>query len=58
MQLLRSLIFVPGNRANMLERALGFNADIIMVGRLGAGGGKKRRPGPGRSMGSRLAPGR
>ena len=31
MQLLRSLIFVPGNRANMLERALGFNADIIMV---------------------------
>ena len=31
MQLLRSLIFVPGNRANMLERALEFNADIIMV---------------------------
>ena len=31
MELLRSLIFVPGNRANMLERALGFNADIIMV---------------------------
>ena len=31
MQLLRSLIFVPGNRANMLERALDFNADIIMV---------------------------
>ena len=31
MQLLRSLIFVPGNRPNMLERALGFNADIIMV---------------------------
>ena len=31
MELLRSLIFVPGNRANMLERALDFNADIIMV---------------------------
>ncbi len=31
MELLRTLIFVPGNRANMLERALGFNADIIMV---------------------------
>ena len=31
MELLRSLIFVPGNRANMLERALGFEADIIMV---------------------------
>ena len=31
MELLRSLIFVPGNRANMLERALGFPADIIMV---------------------------
>ncbi len=31
MQLLRSLVFVPGNRPNMLERALGFNADIIMV---------------------------
>jgi citrate lyase subunit beta / citryl-CoA lyase len=31
MELLRSLIFVPGNRPNMLERALGFNADIIMV---------------------------
>ena len=31
MELLRSLIFVPGNRANMLERALNFPADIIMV---------------------------
>lgn len=31
MEILRSLIFVPGNRANMLERALGFDADIIMV---------------------------
>ncbi|MFQ6030644.1 MAG: HpcH/HpaI aldolase/citrate lyase family protein [Dehalococcoidia bacterium] len=31
MELLRSLIFVPGNRANMLERARTFNADIIMV---------------------------
>ena len=31
MELLRSLIFVPGNRANMLERALNFDADIIMV---------------------------
>ena len=28
---IRSLIFVPGNRANMLERALAFPADIIMV---------------------------
>ena len=31
MELLRSLVFVPGNRANMLERALGFGADIVMV---------------------------
>ena len=31
MNLLRSLIFVPGNRANMLERALEFKADVIMV---------------------------
>lgn len=31
MQLLRSLIFVPGNRAGMLERALSFNADVVMV---------------------------
>ncbi len=31
MQLLRSLIFVPGNRPNMLERARAFDADIIMV---------------------------
>ena len=31
MELLRSLVFVPGNRANMLERALDFEVDIIMV---------------------------
>ncbi len=31
MELFRSLIFVPGNRPNMLERALGFNADVVMV---------------------------
>ena len=31
MNLLRSLIFVPGNRPNMLERALSFDADVIMV---------------------------
>ena len=31
MDLLRSLIFVPGNRANMLERAKEFKADVIMV---------------------------
>ncbi len=31
MQLLRSIVFVPGNRSNMLERALSFGADIIMV---------------------------
>ena len=31
MQLIRSLIFVPGNRANMLERARSFDSDIIMV---------------------------
>ena len=31
MDLLRSLCFVPGNRPNMLERALGFGADIIMI---------------------------
>ena len=31
MDLFRSLIFVPGNRPNMLERALSFDADIIMV---------------------------
>ena len=31
MPLLRSLIFVPGNRPNMLQRALTFNADILMV---------------------------
>ncbi len=31
MELIRSLVFVPGNRANMLERAKDFQADIIMV---------------------------
>ena len=31
MELLRSFIFVPGNRANMLERARNFNADVVMV---------------------------
>ena len=31
MELLRSLIFVPGNRPSMLERARTFNADIIMI---------------------------
>ena len=31
MELLRSLVFVPGNQANMLERATGFPADVIMV---------------------------
>ena len=31
MELLRSLVFVPGNRANMLERALSFGADVVMV---------------------------
>lgn len=31
MELIRSLVFVPGNRANMLERAKDFPADIIMV---------------------------
>ena len=31
MELIRSLIFVPGNRANMLERARSFNVDIVMV---------------------------
>ena len=31
MDLMRSLVFVPGNRANMLERALEFNADVVMV---------------------------
>ena len=31
MQPIRSVIFVPGNRANMLERARSFDADIIMV---------------------------
>ena len=30
-ELIRSLIFVPGNRVNMLARARSFNADIIMV---------------------------
>jgi len=31
LELLRSLVFVPGNRANMLERATGFAADVIMA---------------------------
>ena len=31
MELLRSVIFVPGNRPNMLERALDFAADVVMV---------------------------
>ena len=31
MDLIRSLVFVPGNRANMLERAKEFPADIIMI---------------------------
>ena len=31
MELIRSLIFVPGNRENMLDRARSFGADIIMV---------------------------
>ena len=31
MELIRSLVFVPGNRANMLERARSFDADVIMV---------------------------
>lgn len=31
MDLLRSVIFVPGNRPNMLERALTFKADVIMI---------------------------
>ncbi|MCH8988375.1 MAG: CoA ester lyase [Chloroflexi bacterium] len=31
MELFRSFIFVPGNRANMLERARSFKADVIMV---------------------------
>ena len=31
MELMRSVIFVPGNRPNMLERAQAFPADVIMV---------------------------
>ena len=31
MELLRSIIFVPGNRANMLNRARAFAADVVMV---------------------------
>ena len=31
MDLLRSLIFVPGNRPNMLDRAKNFKTDIVMV---------------------------
>jgi len=30
LEIIRSLIFVPGNRINMIEKALDFNADIIM----------------------------
>ena len=30
-QLLRSVIFVPGNRPNMLERARTFNSDIVLI---------------------------
>ena len=31
MELIRSVIFVPGNQSKMLERALAFNADVILV---------------------------
>ncbi len=31
MELLRSLIFVPGNRRDMLEKARGFDADAVVV---------------------------
>ena len=31
MELLRSLIFVPGNRRNMLEKAREFDADVIVA---------------------------
>ena len=31
MELLRSLIFVPGNRRDMLEKARNFNADVIVA---------------------------
>ena len=31
MQPIRSAVFVPGNRVNMLERACSFDADVIMV---------------------------
>ncbi len=31
MELFRSIIFVPGNRPNMLERARSFKADVVMV---------------------------
>ena len=31
MELLRSLIFVPGNRPNMLEKARSFDADVVVV---------------------------
>ena len=31
MELLRSLIFVPGNRRDMLEKARGFDADVIVA---------------------------
>ena len=31
MELLRSLIFVPGNRADMLDKARAFDADVIVA---------------------------
>jgi citrate lyase subunit beta/citryl-CoA lyase len=31
LELIRSVIFVPGNQSKMLERALAFNADVILV---------------------------
>ena len=31
MELLRSLIFVPGNRREMLEKARSFDADVIVA---------------------------
>ena len=31
MELLRSLIFVPGNRRDMLEKAKDFDADVIVA---------------------------
>ena len=60
MELLRSLIFVPGNRANMLERALNFDADIIMVDLEDSvpPGGEGCRPGRCRGVDSQAPPGR